>query len=194
MVKKRHWTFQISLTNIVLLILAFIINLLGDWISEVFKLPFWLDAIGTIFAASLLGPIAGGLVGGISGCVGAVMTSVTVIYALTNILVGIIVGIFYPEDETDIFQILCTGAIAAIVGVVVSTPVNLIFYQGYMKNLWGNALFEMLLQNGNGRAFSSVLGEALVDIPDKVISVFLAAGTARIWCRFHPVTKEERQI
>lgn len=188
--QKRRWRFPLSLINIILLLLSIAVNLCGTWVSYTFSLPFWLNSIGTILVAGLLGPLAGALAGGVSGCLGALITSLPVFYALTSILVGVIAGIFYPEGETDIFQIVCTGAIAAIAAVIISSPLNLIFNHGYMKNLWGDALFEMMMQNGNGRVFSSVLGEALVDIPDKVISVFLAAGLARIWSGFHPSAKE----
>lgn len=189
--QKGRWTFRLSFSNIFLLIVAFLINVLGKWLATTFSLPFWLDAVGTVFAAGLLGPLAGGLVGGISGSVCAMMTSVSLLYALINIVIGVIVGILYPEDTTDLFQILCTAAIVAIVAIVVSTPINLLLYHGYTGNKWGDALFDMLQQSGNSRIFSSALGQALVDFPDKVISFFLATGVAKVWYRVNPVKKEE---
>lgn len=188
--QKRQWVFRLSLPNIILLIAAVVINLFGNWISECLLLPFWLDTIGTIFAAGILGPFAGGLVGGISGCMNAALASASAAYAITGILVGIVVGFSYPGDVSDLFQTLCAGAIAAIVAVLASAPINIICYSGYTRNLWGDALIDMMLQSGNSRIFSAVLGEALVDIPDKVISVFLAAGAAKIWCRFYPAAKK----
>ena len=164
--QKRQWVFRLSLPNIILLIAAIVINLFGNWLSECLLLPFWLDSIGTIFAAGILGPFAGGLAGGISGCMNAALASASAAYAITGILV------------------------AAIVAVLASTPINIICYSGYTRNLWGDALIDMMLQSGNSRIFSAVLGEALVDIPDKVISVFLAAGAAKIWCRFYPAAKK----
>ena len=64
--QKGRWIFQLSFSNIFLLIVAFLINILGNWLAETFSLPFCLDAVGTVFAAGLLGPLAGGLVGGVS--------------------------------------------------------------------------------------------------------------------------------
>lgn len=188
--QKRQWAFQLSVPNIVLLVSALAINILGKWVSACFSLPFWLDTVGTIFAAGLLGPFAGVLVGGVSGCLNAAFASVTAIYAVTGICVGLVVGYFYQEDALDLFQILCSGAIVAISAVLVTTPVNIIYYSGYTQNLWGDALIDMMLQGGNSRLFSYVLGEALVDIPDKVISVFFAAGAEKVWCRFYPAGKK----
>lgn len=188
--QKRPWAFRLSFANILLLAVAIVINIFGNWISGIFMLPFRLDMIGTIFAAGLLGPFAGGIVGGLSGCISAVVFSTSIAYAVAGILVGIVVGIIYPEDTLDIFQILCTSAIAAIIAVLASTPINLISCDGYTRNLWGDALVDMMMQSGNSMIFSSVLGEALVDIPDKVISVFFAAGAAKVWCRFYPAAKK----
>ena len=64
------------------------------------------------------------------------MASVSLIYALVNIVIGVIVGILYPEDMTDLFQILCIAAIVAIVAIVISTPINLVLYRGYTGNKW----------------------------------------------------------
>lgn len=188
--QKRPWAFRLSLPNILLLISALVMNVFGKWISDCFSLPFWLDTIGTIFAAGILGPLAGGLVGGISGCVNAVLASVTVVYAITGILVGIVIGIFYPGDASDLFRVLCAGAIAAISAVLVSTPINIVYYGGYTRNLWGDALIDMLLQSGNSRVFSSILGEALVDILIKLFLCFLLPGLQRYGAGFIRLRKK----
>lgn len=189
--QKGRWTFRLSFSNILLLIVAVVINILGNWLAEIFYLPFWLDAVGTVFVAGLLGPLAGGLVGGVSGSVCAFMTSASLLYVLINIVIGVIVGILYPEDTKDLFQIMCTAAIVSIVSIIISTPINLILYHGYTGNRWGDALFDMLQQSGNSRLSSSLLGQALVDFPDKMISFLLATGAVKIWYKINPVKKEE---
>lgn len=179
--KKRRWRFKLSLTNIILLFFSVVVNFAGGWLSKTFSLPFWLDSIGTIFAGSLLGPIAGGIVGALSSCIIAAADPVVLVYAVVNVSIGVIVGSFYLENVTELFQILCTATIISLVSILISTPLNLAFYDGYMGNVWGDALFEMLVQSGNGRVLGSILGEALVDIPDKVLSMFLVAGMIRVW-------------
>lgn len=181
MERKRRWTFQISFLNIIVLIFSVLVNLAGGWLNNSCSLPFWLDSIGTIYAGSLLGPIAGGLVGILSSCVNAVADPTALAYAVTSMSVGIVVGMFHLENVTELFQIFCTAAIVAVVSILISTPINLMLHDGYMGNIWGDALFEMLVQSGNGRVLSSALGEALVDIPDKVISLLLSTGLIRIW-------------
>ena len=152
--QKGRWTFQLSFSNIVLLVVAFLINVLGNWFAEAFSLPFWLDAVGTVFAAGALGPLAGGLVGGISGSVCALLASISLLYVVVNIVIGVIVGLLYPEDTTDLFQILCIAAIVAIVSIVLSTPINFLLHQGYVGNKWGDALFDMLRQDENSSIVS----------------------------------------
>lgn len=188
---KERWLFKLSFSNIALIVVGIVINIAGNWFARTCHLPFWLDAVGTVLAAGLLGPLAGGLTGGISGGICAMITSMPVLFALVNIVIGIIVGILYPKDTTDLFQILCTAAIVAIVTIAVSTPINLLCHQGYPGNQWGDALFDMLQQNGNSVLASSLLGQALVDFPDKVISFFLATGAAKLWCRLSVAKKEE---
>lgn len=189
--KKGRWFFKLSFSNIFLILIGILINFVGYWIGEIFSLPFWLDSVGTILTASLLGPLAGGIAGGIGGAICTIAASKTLLYALVNIIVGIIVGLLLPEDTADLFQVLCTAAIVAIVSIVVATPINLFVRHGYTGNIWGDALFDMLRQDGNGKVFCAVLGEALVDFPDKVISFFLATGLTKVWCRFNQNAREE---
>ena len=39
------------------------INFFGKWFAQFFELPLWMDCIGTIFVAYVLGPVCGGIVG-----------------------------------------------------------------------------------------------------------------------------------
>lgn len=191
MKQKKKWLFELSVVNIMICFFSIIINIMGDQLSVCCLLPFWLDMIGTIFAAGVLGPLAGGLVGIVSGSISVVLSSTTFLYAIIHLVLGIMIGFFYQRDTNDLFQILYTAAIISLAAIVLSTPVNLVVHNGYVGNIWGDALFDMLTQNGNSRLFSSILGEALVDFPDKVISFFLASGIARLWKRYDRGAKEE---
>ena len=178
---KIHWGFKPTFLNILLLCAGILLNFGGKWISDTFLLPFWLDSIGTSLTACILGPFAGALTGGTYNLLFALCYSANFCYMLTSISIGIIVGRLYPKNNTDLFQIVCTAAITAITTVAVTAPLNFFFQHGHTGNLWGDALFDMLQQNGNHRIFCAVIGEAFVDIPDKVLCLFIVAGI--LYCK-----------
>lgn len=174
---KRKWSFKISRRSIVILILGIVINLAGKTLTNYISvLPFWLDSIGTMYSAALLGPFAGLIVGGVSNCAFIFYDFVNVIYMIISILVGIFVGYFYPRDRRDIFQIVYTATMVCLITIIFCTPINIWIYKGYTGNLWGDALYDRLYNSGTNIYVCSFLGEAFVDFPDKMISMAIATG------------------
>lgn len=55
-----------------------------------------------------------------------------------------------------------------------SVPLNMLLKNGYIDNLWGDALIDMLLQNGNAPLYCCVLGQLFVELSDKVLVVFIS--------------------
>jgi energy-coupling factor transport system substrate-specific component len=60
---------RFSTRTLGLISLAIVINSIGGQISHLFRLPIFLDSIGTILAAVLEGPIVGAVTGLISNLV-----------------------------------------------------------------------------------------------------------------------------
>lgn len=59
MSKRSIWSF--STAALVLIPVAVGINYIGKLFAGVLKLPLWLDAIGTVLASMLAGPVIGRL-------------------------------------------------------------------------------------------------------------------------------------
>lgn len=190
--KKQNAIFHKYSRIALLFAVSFMLNAIGTMISHTLSLPFWLDSIGTFLTASILGPVGGGFLGGISACLLSFGNFPKICYTFTGITVGVMAGLYFPRERNDYFQLVCTAAITSITAVIVSTPINMIFYEGHVGNIWGDALFNMLSQSGNSAIFCSVLGQGFVDIPDKVLSLFLATGIFQIlkYLKNRKLTKE----
>lgn len=84
---------------------------------------------------------------------------------LPCVAIAIVMGICMRRHMIrDWFGVFTTSALVSVVAVVVSTPFNLIFFQGYNGNLWGDALFDMFRYYRIPVVVASVLSELLVDI------------------------------
>jgi len=163
--------------GLVLIALCIVMNLIGNQIAIRLQLPFWLDAIGTLICAIVLGPVGGALCGALTSLVTGFMNPVYLIYIVVSVGIGISVGLLFPKTQKySIISVASTAVFAGIVAVVLSTPINFIMYKGYTGNIWGDALVDMLSRNVHVPVLCMVLGEAFIDIPDKSISVFIAIG------------------
>ncbi|AFG35742.1 hypothetical protein Ferpe_1684 [Fervidobacterium pennivorans DSM 9078] len=166
---------------IVLIPVAVGINYAGKFFAEALKLPLWLDSIGTVLAAMLAGPIVGGISGAINNIIyGLTAGPVSFIYALTSIGIGVTAGLLYKAKMFEnAFRALISGLIIAIVATVISVPINVIFWEGQTGNVWGDALFAFLRSKNVGIWLASFFDELVVDLVDKVLTVFIAYGIFR---------------
>ena len=63
---------------------------------------------------------------------------------------------------------LITACVAGFVAVLISTPLNVIFWGGTTGNVWGDMVFAATQAAG-----LSTLDEIVVDVPDKIITLIV---------------------
>ena len=151
-----------------------IINLFGKKIAEAGQLPLWLDSIGTVLAAYVIGPFAGAVTGlGVNLMYGAFSAN-SYAYALTNIAVGITAGMCAKKGMfKKPFLVFSMSMLLAIVAVAFSLPINYFLQDGMTGNLWGDGVIGYLDEIGAVKGISRFLGEFYVDLLDKLVSAFL---------------------
>ena len=164
-------------TAVIVLIPACVgINYIGKLFASLLKLPLWLDSIGTCLGACLGGPIIGAVCGAVNNLVFVLTTgdSVPLIYALTSLGIGFFTGIMARLGYMKSFgKAIITALVAVAAAVVISTPLNIIFWDGQTGNLWGDAVFVAMQSASMPVWFSSLIDEVVVDLPDKIVTLVL---------------------
>lgn len=120
------------------------INYLGKMFASLLKLPLWLDSIGTCIGGCLGGPIIGGICGAANNLIYGLTAgdNITLIYALTSLGIGLAAGIMARLGFMKSFpKALITACVAGFVAVLISTPLNVIFWGGTTGNVWGDMVF-----------------------------------------------------
>ncbi|MCR4605893.1 MAG: response regulator [Eubacterium sp.] len=163
------------LKYVLLIAVCSVINLLGGMLSTELSLPIWFDSVGTIIGAIVMGPIAGAGTGAACSIVRGLYGMAPGWYAIVSVGIGLVIGRIYPRgNKKDIYHVLASATVMGLVSVVLSVPINLVLFEGYTGNIWGDGLIDMLSQSIDVRVFNAVLGEAFVDMPDKVVSMIIA--------------------
>lgn len=172
---KGLWSMKFNTATLVLIPAAIGINYLGKLFAGLLKLPLWLDSIGTCLAAVLAGPIVGAICGAANNIIyGLTMDPISTVYALTNIAIGIVVGILsYYGFMKNIKVSIITALITGLAAVVVSTPLNMIFWGGTTGNVWGDALYAWSVASNIPVWIASALDEIVVDVPDKIAVIII---------------------
>lgn len=151
-----------------------ILNCGGKALAELFKLPLWLDAFGTVFAAYAMGPVCGAVIGAATNIIYGIYSPIAFLYVLTNISVGIIVGVFKKKGLLkDLFGFLSTAFVITIVSVAVSTPLNFLLADGNVGNMWGDGMIAFCRKMGFNNTVSCIVGEFYMDFLDKTLTMVL---------------------
>ncbi|MCR5418985.1 MAG: HD domain-containing protein [Lachnospiraceae bacterium] len=165
---------NVTIKNIsILVVVSILLNLIGKNIASYYSLPLWMDSFGTCLAAYVLGPLPGAVVGASGNLIfGIVSSSNSLIYSLTSIGIGVLVGILARRGWMEtLFGTMSVSVAVTMLSVAASTPLNLIFYEGRNGNLWGDGVYEYLVEMEVHPVLSSVIGEFYVDFLDKVITL-----------------------
>ncbi|SEM99272.1 ECF transporter S component [Lihuaxuella thermophila] len=174
--KRNIWSFRFTTASLVLIPVAIGINYLGKLFANILKLPLWLDSIGTILASLLAGPIVGAVSGAVNNIIfGLTADPISFVYAISSVAIGLVAGILAAKGWFDSFgKMLMAGLVIGVSVAIVSTPLNIIFWGGQTGNLWGDALFALLMAQGMPMWLASFLNEITVDLPDKLVTVFVS--------------------
>ena len=174
---KRWKTWQISL----FVVFCMLINYGGRVLAARFSLPLWLDAFGTVLCAYAGGPVCGAIVGLASNLIYGMMNGISYIYALTSVAMGLIVGFWARRKKLNtFFDTMTVAAIVAVAAVIISVPLNMIFYDGSTGNLWGNGVIGFFRERNLPLLLCRILGQFYVEFLDKLLTLVLLFVAVRL--------------
>lgn len=155
-----------------------LVNFIGKHLAATLELPLWLDCIGTVFAAYVLGPISGALVGCTGNIIYAYWDANSLLYGLTSIFIGISTGMAARKKYFEsFFKSTSLAGGLAIGSTLISVVLNLLFYGGSTGNIWGDGVRDYLTERGAAHIVASAAGELYLDFLDKLITILLLSFT-----------------
>ncbi|MGG0796991.1 ECF transporter S component [Brevibacillus laterosporus] len=178
----KHSMWSLSTTALVLIPVAVGVNYIGKLFAGLLKLPLWLDAIGTVLASLLAGPIIGGLSGLINNIIyGLTVDPISFVYAITSLCMGLVAGVMAFKGWINSWgKAAVVGLTVGVTAVLISTPLNVWFWGGQTGNLWGDIVFASVMNKTQSIWLASFLDELVVDVPDKLLTVLVAYGIYRV--------------
>ena len=160
------------ITTMLIVFFCIFINFSGKHFAVKNELPLWLDSFGTVFAAYVLGPISGAIVGCTGNIIYYFWDSSSLAYSVTSIFIGISLGVAARKKYFETFFGATSVAGCVTIGsVIISTLINIILYDGYTGNVWGDGVIEYFTVNGAPRILAFICGEMYLDFLDKLVTV-----------------------
>lgn len=160
--------------------LGIVVNLVLGTTVAMLKIPLlFLDTVGTIFVAAVLGPVYGAMTGGLTNLIQGLITNpANIPFALVNIVIGIVVGLIARNYGFDYWVALLTGLILSIVAPLIGTPI-VVWLFGGVTGGGIDFVFAWLLNSTQNIFKAAFISRITGNLIDKVASCLFVAFLIR---------------
>lgn len=173
--KKR----EISVYRLCLVAMAVVMNMAGAQLALTFRLPVYLDSIGTVMAGALLGPVYGMLPSFLSGLVlGMTIDIYSLYFAPAGMIVGFMSGLAWKMHLTEKGKMWLAAAVVAVPGTLVSSAICAAVFGGVTSS-GSMVLVQIMARTPLGMTASIFLVQIVTEYLDRLISIFFVVVLLR---------------
>lgn len=162
---------KISVHKITLIALAIVINIVGSYIALVLHLPIYLDSMGTIMTAILLGPFYGLFPGVLSALVTGVTSDIYALYYMpVGIVLGVVTGFVFQKNKSNklFVKSFCISVPASLISACITATVF-----GGITSSGSTMLVQLLAKTPVGLTLSCLIVQFFTDYFDRLLSLWL---------------------
>ncbi len=150
------------------------INIVLGIITSTLKAPFYLDTLGTVFTAVILGPIPGAIVGALTNIItGIIYSPKDIPFLLVNVAVALIVGYAAKKFKYNLVTAIVCGLILSIVCPLIGTPIGILIYGGLTGTV-SDIIVLALKSSGSSIFAASFIAKIGNNLLDKVGTCLIA--------------------
>ena len=172
MVGKK--TKNSNMMALLLIPVAVAINVVGAQITNITKLPVYIDIIGTILAACIAGPMVGITTAALSTLVNAVFRPQALPFIVTGVAIAFLVAMLSKAGMfRSVWKTAISGILINLVSVLISTPIQIFVFGGFTGS--GTSIVSAGLVATGRSLLSSLLSVGIVfGMVDKISSSLIA--------------------
>lgn len=176
---QRNKNREVSVYRICLIAMAVVINVVGAQIALTFRLPIYLDSVGTIMAGAFLGPVYGMIPNLLSGVILGMTSDIYSLYfAPAGMVTGLMAGLAWKMHLTDRWRMWLGAVIVTLPGTLMSSVICAVVFGGITSS-GSTILVQLLAKTSLGLTASIFLVQTVTDYLDRLISIFFVAMLLR---------------
>ncbi|HHI9501533.1 TPA: ECF transporter S component [Streptococcus agalactiae] len=165
--------------------IAIAINLIGANLALFLRLPIYLDTIGTLLIAVILGPWYAASTAFLSALINWMTTDIfSLYYSPVAIVVAIITGILIKRNCKP-SSLLWKSLIISLPGTIIASVITVILFKGITSS--GSSIIAQFLHGiGLDMTSSLILVQVGTDYIDRLISLILVFSTTTLLKKHSP--------
>lgn len=150
------------------------LNIVLGTITHAMGIPLYLDTLGTILVAALVGPWPGAIVGSLTNIITGLMTNVSDIpFFIVNLVVGLVVGYAVRKFGLKLSTAIILGLVLSIVCPLIGTPIGILVYGGLNGSV-SDVLVIALKKSGESIFAASFIRNIASNLIDKIGTMVIA--------------------
>jgi energy-coupling factor transport system substrate-specific component len=168
---------KISVHKITLIALAIVINIVGSYIALELHLPIYLDSMGTIMTAILLGPFYGLFPGVLSALITGMTSDIYALYYMpVGIVLGVMTGFVFQKNKSNklFVKSFCISVPASLISACITA--NLF---GGITSSGSTMLVQLLAKTPVGLTLSCLIVQFFTDYFDRLLSLWLVLSVIK---------------
>lgn len=162
---------KITVHKITLIALAIVINIVGSYIALGLHLPIYLDSMGTIMTAILLGPFYGLFPGVLSALITGMTSDIYALYYMpVGIVLGVVTGFVFQKNKSNklFVKSFCISVPASLISACITANVF-----GGITSSGSTMLVQLLAKTPLGLTLSCLIVQFFTDYFDRLLSLWL---------------------
>ena len=162
---------KISVHKITLIALAIVINIVGSYIALGLHLPVYLDSMGTIMTAILLGPFYGLFPGVLSALVTGMTSDIYALYYMpVGIVLGVMTGFVFQKNKSN--KLFVKSFYISVPASLISACITATVFGGITSS-GSTMLVQLLAKTPLGLMLSCLIVQFFTDYFDRLLSLWL---------------------
>ena len=157
--------------------MCIVINIVGGMVAHTIRIPLlFLDTVGTILSAAVLGPFYGMATGGLSSILKAlIMNPRGMPFALVNVAIGLTIGIIAKKFGFNIKTAIISGLLLAIICPLIGTPIAVFLSGGFVGDPL-DIIVAWMAKSGQSIFISAFIPRVFANLIDKTMSGLLVVS------------------
>lgn len=154
------------------IVIGIVFNVIGAWIAMTLSIPFYMDSIGTILVAGLLGPkyaMLAGVLGSLTS--GMTFDLYSLYFAPVQLLTGFFAGVLYHTAWLKGWRTPIGSILVGLPTSLLSALISACLFNG-MTSGTSSALVILLNHSGIPLVLSILLVQVGTDYLDKLLAVY----------------------
>ena len=184
---KKTKTYSIkedfSMVAILTIPICVAINVVGDQIVQLLKLPIFLDVIGTVLMAMLAGPWPAAVTGILTNlCMGITDNPTLIPFAITSAACGIAAGLFARKKwfSAQKWKLIIIVLVLDLVTICTASPITIFAFGGVSGNGGQSVAIAGLLASGANIIEAVVGTDFWINLIDRALAMVIAFAVVKV--------------